>query len=106
MNKAKAIKILDQDTDIGTNPTDVLKGPKLCEFYSCIMGLSDVCIDGHAYSIWFGDRVTLANVPSIGVKLRRQIKADYEAVADANNLQPYEVQAITWTTHRRIHGVA
>ena len=70
------------------------------------MGEDDVCIDGHAYSIWFGDRVTLAKVPSIGKKLRAQIKSDYMAVADKNNLKPFEVQAITWVAHRRLHGVA
>ena len=101
-NKAKAIQILQAGIGIQA----ILSGPKLIEFYSCIMGEDDVCIDGHAYSIWFGCRVTLAKVPSIGKKLRAQIKADYMVVADKNNLKPFEVQAITWVTHRRLHGVA
>ena len=103
-NKAKALRIL------ASHPTldvveGILSGPKLTEFFRCIIGQNDVCIDGHAYSIWFGDRVTLANVPSIGVKLRRQIKADYMAVALKNDMPAYELQAITWVTHRRIHSV-
>ena len=84
---------------------EILSGPKLIEFFSCIIGEDDVCIDGHAYSIWFGDRIKLADVPSIGKKLRAEIKKDYLAVAKKNNLTGYEVQAITWVAHRRIHGV-
>lgn len=105
-NKKKALEILFIGFECVEGVKSVLSGPKLIEFFSCIMGEDDVCIDGHAYSIWFGDRVTLAKVPSIGKKLRAQIKADYMAVADKNNLKPFEVQAITWVTHRRLHGVA
>ena len=105
-NKAKAVEILMNDGNHSNVFEDILSGPKLREFYRCIMGFTDVCIDGHAYSIWFGDRVTLANVPSIGKKLRKQIKDDYLAVADANGFSGYELQAITWCAHRRLHGVA
>ena len=107
-NKAKAIRILEL-RDVEASAPDIaniLSGPKLREFFNCIIGLEDVCIDGHAYAIWFGERVTLANVPSIGVKLRRAIKADYIAVAEANGLKAYEVQAITWVAWRRLHDVA
>ena len=104
--KAKALAILASDTCDLDSIESILSGPKLKEFFRCIMGQEDVTIDGHAYSIWFGDRVTLANVPSIGVKLRRQIKSDYLAVARANDLTGYEVQAITWVCHRRLHSVA
>ena len=104
-NKVKAIRILEEAYADGA-VFMILSGPKLKEFYACIRGLDDVCIDGHAYSIWFGDRVTLANVPSIGKKLREEIKKDYLAVAKKNNLKGFEVQAITWVAHRRIHGVA
>lgn len=103
-NKAKAVRILEEAFADG-GVFIILSGPKLKEFYGCIRGLDDVCIDGHAYSIWFGDRVTLAKVPSIGKKLRAEIKKDYLAVAQKNNLKGYEVQAITWVAHRRIHGV-
>ena len=103
-NKAKAVEILETAFADG-GVFMILSGPKLKEFYSCIRGLEDVCIDGHAYSIWFGDRVTLAKVPSIGKKLRAEIKKDYLAVAKKNNLKGFEVQAITWVAHRRIHGV-
>ena len=103
-NKKKAIDILIWSAGEAV-ATEILSGPKLVEFFSCIIGRDDVCIDGHAYSIWFGDRVKLADVPSIGKKLRAEIKKDYLAVAKKNNLKGYEVQAITWVAHRRIHGV-
>jgi hypothetical protein len=104
-NKDKALRILAAVPTLDMVES-ILSGPKLTEFFRCIIGQNDVCIDGHAYSIWFGDRVTLANVPSIGVKLRRQIKADYIAVALKNDMPAYELQAITWVTHRRLHSVA
>ena len=75
-NKKKALEILIWAAQ-GDIVKEFLSGPKLVEFFSCIIGEDDVCIDGHAYSIWFGDRVTLAKVPSIGKKLREEIKKDY-----------------------------
>ena len=104
-NKDKSLRILACIPTLDV-VEGILSGPKLCEFFRSIIGQNDVTIDGHAYSIWFGERVTLANVPSIGVRLRRQIKADYLVVAAKNDLAGYELQAITWVTHRRIHSIA
>ena len=104
-NKNKALRILDAIPTLDM-VENILSGPKLKEFFRCIIGQEDVCIDGHAFSIWSGKRITLKNVPSIGVKLRRQIKADYIEVAKKNDIPPYELQAITWVTHRRLHNVA
>ncbi len=105
-NKAKALQILALTDANWDSVLAILSGPKLREFASCIMGDDqEVCIDGHAYSVWLGDRVTVANVPSIGVKLRRTIKADYQAAAKALGVPASTVQAITWCAWRRIHGV-
>ena len=106
-NKIKAAKILTLDLvdRRDTKIEEILSGPKMIEFYHCIQCLDDVCIDGHAYSIWMGDRITLANVPSIGVKLRRTIKADYREAAKILGVDPYIVQAVTWVTWRRLHNV-
>ena len=107
-NKKKAIQILAESTDDQENligVMNILSGPKLREFASCILGMSDVCIDGHAYCIWAGERTGLKDVPSIGVKLRKQIKEDYIESADRLGLTPAALQAITWVTWRRIHGV-
>ena len=104
-NKAKAIKILESGLETLPTALEILSGPKLREFASCIAGQDDCCIDGHAWCIWQGSRVTLADVPSIGVKLRREIKSDYAQAAADLGLNAYELQAITWVAWRRIHGV-
>ena len=104
-NKAKAIKILESGLEVLPTALEILSGPKLREFASCIAGLDDVCIDGHAYCIWAANRTVLADVPAIGVKLRREIKADYQAAADELGITPSACQAITWCAWRRIHGV-
>ena len=110
-NKAKAIKILTSAYDVET-VVAILSGPKVTEFFHCIMGIcDDVCINGHAYSVWFGERLTMKEVPSIGIKLRRTIKADYRASADrifrvtGEHYTAAQIQAITWVCHKRIHGV-
>jgi hypothetical protein len=100
-NLVKAVKILE-----GANIVETLRGPKVTEFYHCITGsVAEVCIDGHAYSIWAGQRLTMKEIPSIGKKLRAAIKADYIKAAKQFDLRPCEVQAITWCAWRRIHGV-
>lgn len=104
-NKAKAVKILQSGLETIPSALEILSGPKLREFASCIAGLPDVCIDGHAYCIWQANRTGLKDVPAIGVKLRREIKADYQAAADELGITPSACQAITWCAWRRIHGV-
>ena len=111
-NKQKAIDILtfdDERTEQGLKFDEILSilsGPKLKEFASCILDITDdVCIDGHAYCIWNGGRTSLADVPAIGVKLRKEIKEDYKKAAKKIGVSPAVMQAITWCAWRRIHGV-
>ena len=104
-NKEKGIKILESSAETIPTILEILSGPKLREFASCIAGLPDCCIDGHAWCIWQGSKVGLADVPAIGVKLRREIKADYAQAAADLGISASEVQAITWVAWRRIHGV-
>ena len=104
--KTKAAKILTDNVSDSDAILSILKGPKLQEFFCCIVSMNDeVCVDGHAYSIWLGDRVALADVPSIGVKLRRTIKEDYREAARTLGVKPHVVQAVTWVCWRRLHGV-
>ena len=104
--KAKAAAILAGKITDRAEITALLNGPKLIEFFNCILGDNeDVCIDGHAYSIWLGERVALANVPSIGKKLRQTIKSDYQAAAKILGVEPHVVQAITWVCWKRLHNV-
>ena len=108
--KAKAIKCLEGSSSDREQET-ILNGRKIVAFYRCIMGFGDtVCVDGHAYSIWFGDRMTLASVPNIGKRLYQEITGDYIEAARmlAENGTPitcFELQAVTWVTWRRLHGV-
>ena len=107
--KAKAVDILTRNVPI----VEILNGKKIIEFFNCITNsaLNDVCIDGHAYSVWFGQRLTMKEVPAIGKRLRSQIKTDYrDATAFINEelgtfYPPATIQAITWVTHKRIHNV-
>ena len=111
--KEKAIAILWNQDDPELPIAYILNGKKIIEFFNCITNplLNDVCIDGHAYSVWFGQRLTMKEVPAIGKKLRSQIKTDYrDATAFINEeLGTYysasTIQAITWVTHKRIHNV-
>ena len=114
--KEKAIKILNlnNSTDEWEHSLEVstiLNGPKIIEFYNCIMQRNDVCIDGHAYSIWFGERMTMKQVPNIGKRLRERIKSDYlDATSWINeemntNYLPSDIQAIVWVCHRRIYKI-
>lgn len=102
--KEKALRIIEsRETDPAAIQA-ILNGPKLVEFFNCIADVCpDVCIDGHAYSVWAGDRITLNKVPQITPKLRARIKADYISAADRLGISPSTLQAITWVTWRRLH---
>ena len=106
----KAIKVLkcEEPEQIPV----ILNGRKITSFYHCIMGdQSDVCVDGHAYSIWVGDRLTMKQVPNIGKKLYQTITDAYILATKIVNarhnltLKPYQIQSITWNAWKRIHGV-
>ena len=109
--KAKAVDILLAEDVLPI--VEILNGKKIIEFFNCITNpaLNDVCIDGHAYSVWFGQRLTMKEVPAIGKKLRAQIKTDYrDAAAFINDeldtaYTAATIQAITWVTHKRIYNV-
>jgi len=109
-NKVKALKILQASTM--KEKLNILKGPKITEFYKCIIGdKKECCIDGHAYCIWLGQRLTLKDVPSISKKLREKIKLDYQLATQIINedlklkYTVSQIQAITWVTHRRIYEI-
>ena len=91
---------------------NILKGPKITEFYKCIIGdKKECCIDGHAYCVWLGQRLTLKDVPSISKKLRERIKLDYQLATQLINddlklkYTVSQIQAITWVTHRRLYDI-
>ena len=96
---------------LSSNPHDadavafILKGPKITDFFYCIMG-EDVCvIDGHAWCIANNDRRTLQEVPNIGKKLRAELQECYRRAAKKHGITAYQMQAATWVTWKRIHNV-
>ena len=113
-NKQKAIDILSLDMEsVDTEAIPkILKGQKVVAFYRSIMGDKNaVCVDGHAYAIFIGERVPTSKTPSITPKLFETIQRAYQLVAKRSadlcgvELSPTQVQAVTWVTYRRlIHG--
>ena len=109
LQKTKAWDILTTSDPV----VDILKGLKTIEFFNCITNpaLDDVCIDGHAYSVWLGERGTVHKVPNLTGKIRHTIKQDYRDACSFINEELDEhyttadLQAITWVTHKRIHNV-
>ena len=110
-NKRKAIAILE----LGRSATSyevhrILNGLKVRNFLLSILGDSlAVCVDGHAYSIWLGERVSTSDMPTITPRLYQQIADDYvQATVKINDIlgtqyKPYVVQAITWVVHRNLY---
>jgi len=112
-NKAKAAAILALTADDLLTDTiaEILKGRKVVAFYRSIMGDPDaVCVDGHAYAVWIGERIPTTQTPSLGVKLYADIARAYQLVAKRSfnlcgvTLSPTQVQAVTWVTYRRLLG--
>ena len=104
-NKTKALAILQ-----GAEPLDALGGLKVRAFYGCIIGENAVCVDGHAYAIWRGERISTSSTPKISPKLYAAISADYAKATDTVNsvlggqYKPFQIQAITWLAWRRLNN--
>ena len=114
-NKAKAAAILalsDAETQGDADViAEILNGRKITAFFHSILGDPEtVCVDGHAYAVWVGERITTTKTPSIGVKLYADIARAYQLVAKRSfnlcgvTLSPTQVQAVTWVTYRRLLG--
>lgn len=111
-NLRKAVAILDNADKSPDDFAAILSGRKVTSFYWNILGNHNpVTVDGHAYSIWSGRRIPLADTPKIGPPLYRTISRAYRLVASRSTsivgqpLTPAQVQAVTWTTYRRLHGL-
>lgn len=105
-NKAKAIKIAKEGLSDPAEIRKVLSGPKLQEFFSCILGDSkESCIDGHAFAVWSGKRIVLADVGTISKTARIEIKSDYAKAGEILGFPASVIQAVTWVAWRRMHGI-
>lgn len=112
VNRAKAATILAMAEPSQAAIAAVLNGRKVTAFFLSITGRQDaVCVDGHAYAIWLGQRVPTTKTPNIGVKLYAEIARAYCLVAKRSAalcgeaLTPAQVQAVTWVTYRRMLGL-
>ena len=83
----------------------ILNGPKITDFFSCIMGENVCVIDGHAWCIANNDRRVLQEVPNIGKKSRLELQQAYVKAAKRMGITAYQMQAITWVTWRRIYNI-
>jgi hypothetical protein len=104
--KAKAWSILEDDLTDDDDILTRLNGQKIRSFYSNIRGLDEVTIDGHAYNIALGIRQGLTtDKTNMGKKLYRDMQSAYVRAAKRVGVKPHELQAITWTTWKREHGI-
>jgi hypothetical protein len=93
---------LDDDQDILTR----LNGQKIRSFYSNIRGLDEVTIDGHALNIARGKREGLtSDKTNMGKREYRELQAAYVRAAKRVDVKPHVLQAITWTTWKRVHNI-
>lgn len=102
MCTAAADQILD-----GADPLDVLRGPKVCAFFTLIDNPGDpetVCVDRHAIDVAVGRRMD-DRLRSCWYPLERRglyaLFADrYRRAARLTRMRPAQVQAITWLSWR------
>jgi hypothetical protein len=106
--KQKAIDILSIESPESEAIENILSGQKITAFYRSIMGqTSAVCVDGHAYSVFMGQRIPTSRTPSISPTLYDAIVRSYKLVSERSielcgeYLTPVQVQAVTWVTFRR-----
>ena len=104
--KQKAWSILEDDLTTDEDILSRLNGQKIRSFYSNIRGLDEVTIDGHALNIARGKREGLtSDKTNMGKKQYRELQAAYVTAAKRVKVKPHELQAITWTTWKRIDNI-
>ena len=104
--KAKAWAILDLGLTDDEDILSHLNGQKIRSFYSNIRGLDEVTIDGHALNIARGKREGLtSDKTNMGKREYRSMQEAYVRAAKRVNVKPHVLQAITWTTWKRIHNI-
>jgi len=104
--KAKAWAILDLGLTDDEDILSHLNGQKIRSFYSNIRGLDEVTIDGHALNIARGKREGLtSDKTNMGKREYRELQAAYVRAAKRVGVKPHVLQAITWTTWKRIHNI-
>jgi hypothetical protein len=104
--KQKAWSILADDLLDDDDILTRLNGQKIRSFYSNIRGLDEVTIDGHALNIARGHREGLtSDKTNMGKRQYRELQAAYVTAAKRVKVKPHVLQAITWTTWKRVHNI-
>lgn len=103
--KEKAWAVLQAGLVGEADVAGILNGPKITDFYWCILGRDTCVIDGHAWGIANRDRRTMQDVPSIGKAMRKELQDAYGRAAKRAGVTAFEMQAITWVAWKRIHNV-
>jgi len=110
--KEKAWKILQIMPMRNHIVKEMLNGRKIVCFYENIMGEDTCTIDGHARNIAYNERVNLTdNKTNIGIKEYANLQEAYRQAAkrctvNGRKFKAYELQAVTWVTWRKQHGIA
>jgi len=117
-NKRKALNVLfDQGKIEELIKPKKESGHKVLSFFNCIYAYHntiDVCIDGHALSIYLGERITVNSSRSnMTPKQYAHIQEAYrlatdkinEITKDKRDYIPMEIQAITWLAYRERHNL-
>lgn len=115
LNRDKAARILELTAptiEVIASIVHGTAGRKVQAFFLSITGHQDaVCVDGHAYAIWKGQRVPTTKTPKLGVRLYDRIARSYVVAASRSletcgvQLTPAQVQAVTWVAYRRLIGI-
>lgn len=96
-NKYMAIEVLDDKRD------SMPKGRKTGSFYQNILGHDHVVtVDSHAYCVAKGVREI---GPVINKMNYLSIETSYIEAASLLSIKPYQLQACTWLTFKRIHNI-
>ena len=98
-NKQKAFDILD-------GKLTELKGLKTKNFAANLAGCeASVTVDVHAFSIANGKRFTAKTMKPIQPRVYETIANAFRTLAKEMQVAPAHLQAITWQTWRRVHGL-
>lgn len=102
----KAWSIISAMPETDDAVSSILNGQKIVSFFRNIMGHDTCTIDGHAYNIAKGKRVSLTDgETNMSLSTYLDMQAAYTRAAKRVKLKVYELQAITWVVWKRIHNI-